>query len=224
MDDGASDRPLAVSDSSGSGTGGRGGRTPLQRRRVSGAGLRRVPDRAGPRTVAENGAFLLWLVVAMAALTAIGEFGIQPILAGLKAAAAPIDVMQSALRDRFATWHGIASGLYLLNCALGVVLVVLQNRAGGRARLGASAGLARGSGRGEARPGGRGRFGGRRATAIRPPRRAARCAGPRGRRPPCGARLRASCHGRRVRCLDLFPIEDGDLADLLHRALRQAPR
>ena len=70
----------------------------------------------------------LRLVVAMAALTAIGEFGIQPILDGLKAAAAPIDVMQSALRGRFATWHGIASAAYLLNCALGVVLVLLQNR------------------------------------------------------------------------------------------------
>lgn len=73
----------------------------------------------------------LWLIVAMAALTAVGEFGIQPILGGLKAAAAPIDVMQSPLRDRFVTWHGIASGTYLLNCALGVVLVLLQNRRSG---------------------------------------------------------------------------------------------
>jgi hypothetical protein len=71
-----------------------------------------------------------WLVGAMAALTAIGELGIQPILAGLKAAALH-DVMQSALRSRFATWHGIASGVYLVNCALGVALVVLQNRAAG---------------------------------------------------------------------------------------------
>ena len=70
----------------------------------------------------------LWLVAAMAALAAIGEFGIQPILAGLKEEAAPIDVMQSALRSRFATWHGIASGVYLLNCVLGGVLVLLQNR------------------------------------------------------------------------------------------------
>jgi hypothetical protein len=71
----------------------------------------------------------LWLLAAMATLTAIGEFGIQPILAGLKAAAAPVDVMQSALRGQFATWHGVASGAYLLNCVLGVALVLLQNRA-----------------------------------------------------------------------------------------------
>jgi hypothetical protein len=75
--------------------------------------------------------FLLWLVMAMAALTAIGEFGIQPILAELKEAANPLDVMQSELRGQFATWHGIASGLYLLNCGLGGVLVVLHNRAVG---------------------------------------------------------------------------------------------
>jgi Domain of unknown function (DUF4149) len=80
---------------------------------------------------AGNGRLFLWLVVAMAVLTVIGEIGIQPILAELKGAAAPIDVMQSALRSRFVTWHGIASGVYLLNCALGGVLVLLQNRAAG---------------------------------------------------------------------------------------------
>lgn len=86
-----------------------------------------VPRLQGPRTVR----LILWLVVAMAALTVIGEFGIQPVLAELKEAAAPTDVMQSTLRDRFATWHGIASGVYLLNCALGGALVVLQNRVAG---------------------------------------------------------------------------------------------
>lgn len=74
---------------------------------------------------------LVWLIVAMAGLTATGEFALQPILAGLKAAAAPADVMQSALRDRFTAWHGVASGVYLLNCALGAALVVLRNREAG---------------------------------------------------------------------------------------------
>lgn len=71
---------------------------------------------------------LLGLTAAMAALTVIGEFGVQPILAGLKAAAAPADVMQSALRGRFVGWHGVASGVYLLNCVLGGALVVLLRR------------------------------------------------------------------------------------------------
>jgi hypothetical protein len=30
------------------------------------------------------------------------------------------------LRDRFAAWHGVASVIYLVQCALAVPLVVLQ--------------------------------------------------------------------------------------------------
>ena len=52
---------------------------------------------------------LLWVVVAMLGMTLAGHFGIQPIMAQLKAEALPREVMQSVLRDRFATWHGISS-------------------------------------------------------------------------------------------------------------------
>jgi hypothetical protein len=69
------------------------------------------------------------LAAAMAALTALGEVGIQPMLAELKAAAAPVDVMESAFASRFARWHVIASGVYLLNCVLGGALVVAVRRA-----------------------------------------------------------------------------------------------
>jgi hypothetical protein len=57
------------------------------------------------------------LVLAMLAMagSVAGQFGIQPILAGLKEEAGlPRSVMESAFRDRFATWHGVASGLYVL--------------------------------------------------------------------------------------------------------------
>jgi hypothetical protein len=37
-------------------------------------------------------------------------------------------VMQSLFRDRFAAWHGVASVLYLIQCALGLAVVVLQGR------------------------------------------------------------------------------------------------
>jgi hypothetical protein len=73
---------------------------------------------------------LYLIVLGMIALTAIGEFGLQPVLADLKGQAAPLDVMQSPFRDRFSAWHAAASGLYLLNCALGLVAVVLHDRAG----------------------------------------------------------------------------------------------
>jgi len=71
---------------------------------------------------------IFWLVLVMLGLTVAGYFGIAPILAELKADALPRQVMESALRDRFATWHGISSGLYLVESLLGVVLVVIQAR------------------------------------------------------------------------------------------------
>ncbi len=74
---------------------------------------------------------VFWIVLVMLALTVAGHFGIQPILAQLKADALPRQVMESALRDRFATWHGVSSVLYLLQSLLGIVLVVQQARGRG---------------------------------------------------------------------------------------------
>ncbi len=71
---------------------------------------------------------VFWLVLLMLGLTVAGYFGIAPILAQLKADALPRQVMESALRDRFATWHGISSGLYLIESLLGVALVLVQER------------------------------------------------------------------------------------------------
>lgn len=71
---------------------------------------------------------VFWLVVAMAALVAVGLFGIQPLMVQLKADAWPRDVMQSVLRDRFVAWHGISSILYLLQSLLGLWLVVWSGR------------------------------------------------------------------------------------------------
>ncbi len=65
-----------------------------------------------------------WAVVAMLLLTLAGQFGIQPILAQLKAQAGAVDVMQSVFADRFRAWHGIASIGYLLESLLGIVLVL----------------------------------------------------------------------------------------------------
>lgn len=67
---------------------------------------------------------LFWVVFLMWVLVLIGEFGIQPLLAQLKASALPNDVMQSVFASRFKTWHGIASIAYLVECLLGVWLVV----------------------------------------------------------------------------------------------------
>lgn len=71
---------------------------------------------------------VFWLVLAMGLLTMASQFGIQPLMAQMKANALPREVMESVSRDRFATWHGISSILYLLQSLLGLWLVVWSGR------------------------------------------------------------------------------------------------
>ncbi len=72
------------------------------------------------------------VLAIMLALTAAGHFGVQPLLAQLKADALPRQVMESALRDRFSEWHGVSRVLYLVQSLLGIALVILQERGRGR--------------------------------------------------------------------------------------------
>ena len=74
------------------------------------------------------GRAVFWLVLLMALTAAASQFGIQPLMAQLKADVLPREVMESVLRDRFAAWHGISSILYLLQSLLGLWLVVWANR------------------------------------------------------------------------------------------------
>jgi len=71
---------------------------------------------------------VFWLVLLMGLSVAASQFGIQPLMAQMKADALPREVMESVLRDRFATWHGISSILYLVQSLLGLWLVVWANR------------------------------------------------------------------------------------------------
>jgi Domain of unknown function (DUF4149) len=65
-----------------------------------------------------------WAVFFMLLLVLAGHFGIQPLLAQLKTDALPNDVMHSVFANRFSAWHGVASVAYLVECALGLVLVL----------------------------------------------------------------------------------------------------
>jgi len=71
---------------------------------------------------------VFWIVLLMLALVCAGEFGIQPVMAALKAEALPKQVMESVLRDRFAAWHGVSSVLYIIQSLLGATLIVLLGR------------------------------------------------------------------------------------------------
>lgn len=72
-----------------------------------------------------------WGLLLMFLLTAVSLFGIQPLLAQIKADALPREVMESVLRNRFVTWHGVSSILFLVQSLLGLLLV-----AGGSLRSG----------------------------------------------------------------------------------------
>jgi predicted cobalt transporter CbtA len=65
-----------------------------------------------------------WAVFAMLLLVLAGHFGIQPILAQLKADAMPSGVMDGIFAERFGKWHGVASVAYVVECLLGFVLVL----------------------------------------------------------------------------------------------------
>jgi MFS family permease len=70
--------------------------------------------------------FIAWptfVIVAMLVLTACGEFVLAPWIAGLREAG----LTESA---RFAQAHGLASGVFLVNCVLGLVLVSTGRRDG----------------------------------------------------------------------------------------------
>lgn len=79
------------------------------------------------RVVRDGGAALktlfFWAVALMLALTLVSHFGIQPLMQGLKDQAMPRAVMQSVFADRFSRWHGVSSILYLIQSALGLLLV-----------------------------------------------------------------------------------------------------
>lgn len=70
----------------------------------------------------------VWIVGAMLLLILIGYFGIQSHLAQLKASAFPVEVMQSDYAKQFAIWHGVSGVIYLMECLLGALLVLISWR------------------------------------------------------------------------------------------------
>lgn len=67
---------------------------------------------------------IFWLVLAMLLTTLASQLGIQPLMAQMKADAWPREVMDTVMRGRFATWHGISSVLYLVQSVLGLLLIL----------------------------------------------------------------------------------------------------
>ena len=64
-----------------------------------------------------------WIVATMLVCVSVGYFGLQAEMAALKADVATMDVMESAMREKFAMLHGISSAIYLAQSVLGLWLV-----------------------------------------------------------------------------------------------------
>lgn len=71
---------------------------------------------------------VFWIAVMMLLLVLAGEFVIQPEMAALKAQALPSDVMHSAFAERFQMLHRIATGIYVVQSLLGIVLALKAKR------------------------------------------------------------------------------------------------
>ncbi|MDR2260751.1 MAG: DUF4149 domain-containing protein [Azoarcus sp.] len=71
---------------------------------------------------------LFRVTAVMLACVAVGYFGIQAEMAALKAGVGAMDVMESAVRERFAVLHGMSSAIYLAQSVLGAWLVVKTRR------------------------------------------------------------------------------------------------
>jgi hypothetical protein len=67
---------------------------------------------------------LFWVVAVMLLLTLTIQFGIQPVMADLKAQALPALVTQSQFAGQFRMLHGVSSIIYLIESLLGAFLVI----------------------------------------------------------------------------------------------------
>ena len=65
-----------------------------------------------------------WLVLLMLVLAAAQLFGLQPLIAQLRSESVPRELAEAATKSRFATWHGVASVLYLVQSVIGVFAVL----------------------------------------------------------------------------------------------------
>ena len=81
--------------------------------------------RHGPACLKQG---FFWVVLVMFAVVLAGHFGVQPVLEGLRVQARARELAEDILLDRFMTWHGIASVLYIIQSVLAVALVVLHGR------------------------------------------------------------------------------------------------
>ena len=65
-----------------------------------------------------------WLLVLMLGLTLISHFGINPILENFRDNSISKEIIESVFVNRYSTWHGIANTAFLIECFLGIFLIL----------------------------------------------------------------------------------------------------
>jgi hypothetical protein len=65
-----------------------------------------------------------WLLVIMLSIILISYFGINPILENFRDNSISKEIIESVFVNRYSTWHGIASTAFLIECFLGIFLIL----------------------------------------------------------------------------------------------------
>ena len=67
---------------------------------------------------------IFWVLLVMLFLILISYFGINPIIDNFNDSSVSKEIIESVFADRYSTWHGIASAAFLVECVLGILLVL----------------------------------------------------------------------------------------------------
>jgi len=81
---------------------------------------------AAAYSAAQARRMVVLIVVVMLGCTLVSHFGLQPMMASLRAAAGPGGVMEAAAKGQFGMLHGVSSGIYLVQSLLAAWLLVKQ--------------------------------------------------------------------------------------------------
>jgi hypothetical protein len=65
-----------------------------------------------------------WLIILILILILISYFGINPFIENLKDSSFSKEIITSVFADRYSTWHGVGSAAFLIECLLGIFLVL----------------------------------------------------------------------------------------------------
>ncbi len=65
-----------------------------------------------------------WLILLMLGLILISFFGINPLLENIRDSSVSKEIIESVFISRYSTWHGIASAAFLIECFLGIFLLL----------------------------------------------------------------------------------------------------